>query len=107
MSKQKHVVLIGEQEYPCEGVNVNVPLSVIYQLTQELQQAAQKECVTLLRPFVTSSIGRERIMTIEEKYLVDEEVVSEPEAVFTDMASNQRIPNVDFKNIIQTIRRPY
>jgi len=110
MSKQKRLVIIGEQEYPLDGVVLKLTLAQLQELFNQEQKIATTHCISQLRPFVSGETGRARLESIElafneEVVLVEEEVREAPEYVFIDDERGQIIEGVDFERVIQTITR--
>ena len=106
MPKTKKLIVIGGSELPIDNVVVKLTLADLAALLKEEKEAATRECITQLRPFVSGQLGRDRLDNIQEEYvLVEEEVVEQPEYVFIDKARDLVLQDVDFEHVFQTIRR--
>ena len=110
MSKNKKVIVIGEQVYPLNGVTLQISLADLSKLLVEERKEGAQQCISILRPFVSSEIGRSRLDSIELGYdevlvEVEEDVVEESKFIFIDDDRGEILEGVSFENVFQTIRR--
>jgi hypothetical protein len=108
MPKKKKFIFIGEEQYPIDGLSLEIPASLLVQWLKEEREKAQRTCISSLRPFVSGHVGRTRLQEIELAF--DEEVVmveetAEPEVLFIDDGVRKVVSVPDYRNIIQLIER--
>lgn len=104
MSKTQKLVIVGDRTIDLDRVVVQIPLSQLAKLIRDAEAATTKKCVSVVKPYVIGTAGRSCVEKLQLE-IVEEAPVTETKYVLMDIDSKQPVDDVDFSDVIQTIRR--
>jgi len=108
MKKNQRIIVVnGDREVDLGRVAVTIPLSVLAQLIRESEDAATKNIVSVVKPYISGVSGRRCVENIELE-LTGVELVEQPvqqKLVIVDTVTDQPVEDLDFSQVHQTIKR--
>ena len=113
--KEKKVIVIGEEQYPLEKMQVCMSVEHFITLMENQRSTMSKNCISQLRPFIVGDVGRRRLERIELEleeqgdFVLEEVEETSPEIVVVALDEDGRQRKVrgveDFSGLVQIIQR--